>query len=37
MHGGQLTEARLAAHWTREAIGLAMAGLDQHAATAQAA
>jgi len=37
MHGGQLTEARPAAHWTREAIGLAMAGLDQRAATAQAA
>ena len=26
MHGGQLGEARPAAAWTREAIGLAMAG-----------
>jgi simple sugar transport system ATP-binding protein len=26
MHGGHLGEARPAAAWTREAIGLAMAG-----------
>ncbi|RZI92110.1 MAG: ABC transporter ATP-binding protein, partial [Variovorax sp.] len=26
MHGGHLTEARPATAWTREAIGLAMAG-----------
>jgi simple sugar transport system ATP-binding protein len=28
MHGGQLSEARPAHHWTRESIGLAMAGVD---------
>jgi len=27
MHGGKLTEAFAAGHWTREAIGLAMAGV----------
>ena len=31
MHGGQLTEARPASDWTRESIGLAMAGVG-HAA-----
>ena len=28
IHGGQLTQALPAAHWTRETIGLAMAGAD---------
>ena len=34
MHAGQLTEARPALDWTREAIGLAMAGVDHHKAQA---
>ena len=32
MHGGHLTEARPASDWTRESIGLAMAGVDGSAA-----
>jgi len=32
MHGGQLTDALPADAWTRETIGLAMAGVDCHAA-----
>ena len=31
MHAGQLTEALPFDHWTREAIGLAMAGVSSHA------
>jgi general nucleoside transport system ATP-binding protein len=31
MHAGKLTEALPAGAWTREAIGLAMAGVDSHA------
>jgi hypothetical protein len=29
MHGGRLSAARAAGDWSREAIGLAMAGVDQ--------
>ena len=31
MHAGQLTEALPFDHWTREAMGLAMAGVSSHA------
>ena len=31
MHSGQLTEARATSEWTRESIGLAMAGVSSHA------
>ena len=37
MHAGQLTEALPAEAWTREAIGLAMAGVNADAATGVAA
>ena len=37
MHAGRLTEARPAERWTRAAIGLAMAGLNEPAAMKEAA
>ncbi len=36
MHTGQLTEAKPADDWTRESIGLAMAGVESHAPRAEA-
>jgi simple sugar transport system ATP-binding protein len=36
MHSGQLTEARPSEQWTREQLGLAMAGLEGHEAVQQA-